>query len=99
VDGRRRYLIMVSEDEIKHLGWLSRLELTDDELIRFASQINEIIGYLDKLDSISLSEVEPVRSKKKLSELRKDHVEFFKRDALKTAKNRKDGFLRGPRMV
>lgn len=90
---------MVSEDEIKHLGWLSRLELTDDELIRFASQINEIIGYLDKLDSISLSEVEPVRSKKKLSELRKDHVELFKGDALKTAKNRKDGFLRGPRMV
>lgn len=99
MDGRRRYLIMVSEDEIKHLGWLSRLELTDDELIRFASQINEIIGYLDKLDSISLSEVEPVRSKKKLSELRKDHVELFKGDALKTAKNRKDGFLRGPRMV
>ena len=90
---------MVSEDEIKHLGWLSRLELTDDELIRFASQINEIIGYLDKLDSISLSEVEPVHSKKKLSELRKDHVELFKGDALKTAKNRKDGFLRGPRMV
>ena len=98
MDGRRRYLIMVSEDEIKHLGWLSRLELTDDELIRFASQINEIIGYLDKLDSISLSEVEPVHSKKKLSELRKDHVELFKGDALKTA-NRKDGFLRGPRMV
>jgi Asp-tRNA(Asn)/Glu-tRNA(Gln) amidotransferase C subunit len=34
---------MVSKDEIKHLGWLSRLELTDKDLDRYVSQIDEII--------------------------------------------------------
>ncbi|HET7390186.1 MAG TPA: Asp-tRNA(Asn)/Glu-tRNA(Gln) amidotransferase subunit GatC [Nitrososphaeraceae archaeon] len=90
---------MISNDEIKHLGWLSRLELTDEEIVRYAFQIEEVIKYLNKLDSISLSEVEPVRLKKKISELRKDDVKPFEGDALEVAKNRKNGFVKGPRMV
>jgi len=90
---------MISNDEIKHLGWLSRLELTDEEIERYAFQIEEVIKYLNKLDSISLSEVEPVRLKKKISELRKDDVKPFEGDALEVAKNRKNGFVKGPRMV
>ncbi|HZC20145.1 MAG TPA: Asp-tRNA(Asn)/Glu-tRNA(Gln) amidotransferase subunit GatC [Nitrososphaeraceae archaeon] len=90
---------MISNDEIKHLGWLSRLELTDEEIVRYALQIEEVIKYLNKLDSISLSEVEPVRLKKKISELRKDDVKPFEGDALEVAKNRKNGYVKGPRMV
>jgi aspartyl-tRNA(Asn)/glutamyl-tRNA(Gln) amidotransferase subunit C len=90
---------MISKDEIKHLGWLSKLELTDEEIIRYAFQIKEVIKYLNKLDSISLSEVEPVHLKKKISELRKDGVKPFEGDALEVAKNRKDSFIRGPRMA
>jgi aspartyl-tRNA(Asn)/glutamyl-tRNA(Gln) amidotransferase subunit C len=90
---------MISNDEIKHLGWLSRLELTDEEIVRYAFQIEEVIKYLNKLDSISLSEVEPVRLEKKISELRKDDVKPFEGDALDVAKNRKNGFVKGPRMV
>jgi aspartyl-tRNA(Asn)/glutamyl-tRNA(Gln) amidotransferase subunit C len=90
---------MISKDEIKHLGWLSRLELTEEEISKYAFQIKEIVGYLDKLDSISLTEIEPVRSKKKISELRKDYVEPFTGDALEGSKNRKDGFIKGPRLI
>jgi aspartyl-tRNA(Asn)/glutamyl-tRNA(Gln) amidotransferase subunit C len=90
---------MISNDEIKHLGWLSRLQLTDEEIVRYALQIEEVIKYLNKLDSMSLSEVEPVRLKKKITELRKDDVKPFEGDALEVAKNRKNGYVKGPRMV
>ena len=90
---------MVSNDEIKHLGWLSRLELADGEITRYASQIKEIIGYLDKLDRISLAEIEPLHSKKEFSELRKDNAVSFGADVLGLANKRKDGFVKGPRMV
>jgi aspartyl-tRNA(Asn)/glutamyl-tRNA(Gln) amidotransferase subunit C len=89
---------MVSRDDIKHLGWLSRLELTEEEISKYALQIEKIIGYLDKLDSISLSEIEPIRSKKNISELRKDRIEPFKGDPLHSSKYRKDGFIKGPRL-
>jgi aspartyl-tRNA(Asn)/glutamyl-tRNA(Gln) amidotransferase subunit C len=89
---------MVSREEIKHLGWLSKLELTEEEISKYTLQIEEIIGYLNKLDNISLSQIESVRSRKNISELRKDRVEPFKADPLEGSKNKKDGFIKGPRL-
>jgi aspartyl-tRNA(Asn)/glutamyl-tRNA(Gln) amidotransferase subunit C len=89
---------MVSKEEIRHLGQLSKLELTDQELQKYESQIEEIIRYLDVLDRLSLDEIEPVQSTIKVSELRKDNVEPFQGDALKNVKYRKDAFIKGPRI-
>ena len=89
---------MVTKDEIKHLGWLSRMELSDDELEKYTSQIEQIISYLDTLDKIELEKAEPIRPRKKFADLRPDEAQAFGSDALGTA-NRKDGFVKGPRMV
>ena len=89
---------MVSKEEIRHLGQLSKLELTDQELRKYESQIEEIIRYLDVLDRLSLDEIEPVQSTIKISELRKDNAETFQGDTLKNVKYRKDDFIKGPRM-
>jgi aspartyl-tRNA(Asn)/glutamyl-tRNA(Gln) amidotransferase subunit C len=89
---------MVSKEEIRHLGQLSKLELTDQELRKYESQIEEIIRYLDVLDRLSLDEIEPVQSTIKVSELRKDNVETFQGDPLKNVKYRKDAFIKGPRI-
>jgi len=89
---------MISKEEIKHLSWLSRLELTSEELDRYVSQIEEIIRYFDKLDTIPLSESERTRSTKEVSELRDDKNHVFKWDTLQNFKNRKDGFIKGPKI-
>jgi aspartyl-tRNA(Asn)/glutamyl-tRNA(Gln) amidotransferase subunit C len=89
---------MVTKELVRHLGWLSRIELSDSEIERYTSQIEEIIKYLDTLDTIPLKEVEPIVAKKKFSDLRPDEQEKFEGDALGT-KYRKDGFVKGPRMV
>jgi len=89
---------MISKDELKHLGWLSRLELTIGELDRYVSQIDEIIKYFDNLDTIPLSESEHTYSAKEVSELRDDKNRVFKWDTLQSLKNRKDGFIKGPKM-
>jgi aspartyl-tRNA(Asn)/glutamyl-tRNA(Gln) amidotransferase subunit C len=90
---------MVSKDEIKHLGWLSRLELTDQELNRYAPQIDEIIRYFDELDTLPLIGSESIGSVKKVSQLRKDNIYMFEGDPLEFSKNKKDGFVKGPKMI
>ena len=89
---------MVSKEEVKHLGWLARIELSEDELERYTGQIEEIVKYLDKLDSMPLEETRPLVARKKFSDLRSDEPENFESDPLGT-KYRKDGFVKGPRMV
>jgi aspartyl/glutamyl-tRNA(Asn/Gln) amidotransferase C subunit len=72
--------------------------LSDSELERYTSQIEEIIKYLDTLDTIPLKEQDAIVTKKNFSDLRQDEPEEFAGDSLGT-KYRKDGFVKGPRMV
>jgi aspartyl-tRNA(Asn)/glutamyl-tRNA(Gln) amidotransferase subunit C len=90
--------MVVTREEVKHLGWLAKLEISDAELQRYTTQIEEIINYLNKLDTIPLEQVKPIAVKKKFSELRKDAPENFEDTVLGTG-YRKDGFVKGPRMV
>jgi aspartyl-tRNA(Asn)/glutamyl-tRNA(Gln) amidotransferase subunit C len=89
---------MVTKEEVKHLGWLARIELSDDELARYTGQIEGIIKYLDKLDTIPLEAVKPIVARKNYADLRPDESTGFEGDALGT-KYRKDGFVKGPRMT
>jgi aspartyl-tRNA(Asn)/glutamyl-tRNA(Gln) amidotransferase subunit C len=91
-------MVVVTKEEIRHLGWLSRIELSDEELAKYTAQIEQIIAYLDKLDTIPLEKTDVIKSKKKFSELREDKERAFGADTLGT-KYRKDGFVKGPRMV
>jgi aspartyl-tRNA(Asn)/glutamyl-tRNA(Gln) amidotransferase subunit C len=95
---KREIETLVTKEQVKHLGWLSRLELSDQELDRYTAQIEEIIRYLDKLDSIPLEDIEPIYITKKFADLRKDKAEPFSGNPLGT-KYRKNGFVKGPRMA
>jgi aspartyl-tRNA(Asn)/glutamyl-tRNA(Gln) amidotransferase subunit C len=90
--------MVVTREEVKHLGWLAKLEISDAELQRYTTQIEDIINYLNKLDTIPLEQVKPIAVKKKFSELRKDTPENFE-DAVLGTGYRKDGFVKGPRMA
>ena len=90
--------MVVTKEEIKHLGWLAKIEMSDAELQHYTTQVEEIISYLNKLDTIPLEQVKPISLKKKFSELREDAPAGFEGDVLGT-KYRKEGFVKGPRMV
>ena len=91
--------MVVTIEEVKHLGWLAKLEMSDAEIQRYTSQIEDIISYLNKLDTIPLEQVKPLAMKKKFSELREDAPENFEDATVLGTGYRKDGFVKGPRMV
>jgi aspartyl-tRNA(Asn)/glutamyl-tRNA(Gln) amidotransferase subunit C len=83
---------------VKHLAWVSRLDLTNDEIEKYHIEIEKIIGYLDRLDSISLSDVEPRHYERRVSEFRDDIIYDNQTDLSKTTKCSKEGYVKGPRM-
>jgi aspartyl-tRNA(Asn)/glutamyl-tRNA(Gln) amidotransferase subunit C len=88
---------MVSKDELKHLGWLARLDLSEEELLKYESQIDRIIQQFDILDRLTLDTLEPTHQTKSVRNLRIDEAKNFGENVLPKTRNRKDGYLKGPK--
>lgn len=49
----------ISRDDVLKLAQLSKLELTDEQLERFTSELNEIVNYVEQLQSVDVKDLEP----------------------------------------
>ncbi len=49
----------LTPEEIRHVARLARLDITDEAAAKFAAQIDEILGYVDMLNSVTTAEVSP----------------------------------------
>ena len=49
----------ITEADIEKIAQLAHLEITDDERRMFAPQISEIVTYVEQLNAIDTSNVEP----------------------------------------
>ncbi len=50
----------LSTKEVEYVARLARLEVTDKETEKFTAQLNDILGYIDKLNEIDTTGVEPM---------------------------------------
>lgn len=49
----------ITRDDVLHLAQLSRLELTDDEVGALATDITNILGYVEQLDELDTEGIAP----------------------------------------
>lgn len=50
----------VTEEEVKHIADLARIELTEEESTRFAREISDVLGYVAQLQEVDTENVEPI---------------------------------------
>ena len=51
---------MVSETDVNYVADLAHLELTEDERARMLRDLNSILGYIERLNELDTSAVEPM---------------------------------------
>jgi aspartyl-tRNA(Asn)/glutamyl-tRNA(Gln) amidotransferase subunit C len=51
---------MLSRDDVKKVAVLGRLNLTDEEVDQFTEQLSQMLGYVEVLDELDVSDVEPL---------------------------------------
>jgi aspartyl-tRNA(Asn)/glutamyl-tRNA(Gln) amidotransferase subunit C len=51
---------MVSEKDVSYVAELAHLELTDEERVGMLKDLNSILGYIDRLNQLDTSNVEPM---------------------------------------
>ena len=49
----------ISRDEVLHVARLARLELSEDEVVRFGEQLSAILEAVGKVAELDLGDVEP----------------------------------------
>jgi aspartyl-tRNA(Asn)/glutamyl-tRNA(Gln) amidotransferase subunit C len=89
----------ISRDEVVHVARLARLALTEDELDRFAGQLDAILEAVGKVSELDLSEVEPTLHPLALSNVWAEDApqpSLPVEDALANAPDREDDAFRVP---
>ncbi|MGE5599469.1 MAG: Asp-tRNA(Asn)/Glu-tRNA(Gln) amidotransferase subunit GatC [Bacteroidota bacterium] len=93
---------MLSRQEIDHVARLARLNLTEEERAVYTNQLNEILGYVDKLKELDVTGVEPTAHAVPLQNiLRPDESRpsFDREDMLANAPERREGYVKVPKIL
>lgn len=45
--------------DVRYVANLARINLTDDEVVRYGNQLEEIMGYIEKLSEVDIEGIEP----------------------------------------
>jgi len=95
----------ISIDDVRETAVLARLELSDDELSRLTRELDAILGYMDLLGRLDVSNVEPMTHAVSLDlPLREDVLEALEPQlpvdlALADAPKRHDSFFEVPKII
>jgi aspartyl-tRNA(Asn)/glutamyl-tRNA(Gln) amidotransferase subunit C len=58
-NSKKRNLVAAPEIDIKYVAHLARLALTPDEEQKIGAQLGHVLGYIEKLKEVDVSNVEP----------------------------------------
>jgi aspartyl-tRNA(Asn)/glutamyl-tRNA(Gln) amidotransferase subunit C len=95
---------MVTRENIEHIAKLARLEFSDSEYEKLTLDMNNVLGYIDQLKELDVSNVEPLENINELVEknvFRKDEsAECLPvEEALKNAPKAADGYFLVPKVI
>ncbi len=65
----------ITREEVEHVAHLARLNLTESELEKMTSHLGTILAYVDKMEELDTSGVEPTTHAFSISNAFRDDVE------------------------
>jgi len=92
----------ITSEEVEYVARLSRLDLNDEEKEVFGEQLDSILKYVEKLNELDTSNVEPTFHVLSIKNVfREDEVKqsIPLEDALANAPDRVEDFFKVPRIV
>jgi len=92
----------VTNDDVRKIASLARLEIKENELDSYTEQLNTILDYVEKLNELDTSNVLPLSHPiESVNRFREDiHEESISREeALKNAHASTDEFFKVPKII
>ncbi|RLA85507.1 MAG: Asp-tRNA(Asn)/Glu-tRNA(Gln) amidotransferase GatCAB subunit C [Deltaproteobacteria bacterium] len=92
----------ISIQQVEYVARLARLRLSPQEKELFTGQLNAILQYMDKLNELDTSGVEPTfHVVSHVNAMREDHCKGStpRDEVLKNAPSSQEGFFKVPRVI
>ncbi|MHC4563258.1 MAG: Asp-tRNA(Asn)/Glu-tRNA(Gln) amidotransferase subunit GatC [Planctomycetota bacterium] len=94
--------VTVDENLVRHVGMLSRIELSDDEAKVFGEHLAHILHYVDKLQELDTADVEPMAHAIEIHNVLAEDVPgetLANEAALANAPQRDGAFFKVPKVI
>jgi aspartyl-tRNA(Asn)/glutamyl-tRNA(Gln) amidotransferase subunit C len=95
-------MMKIDRKDIEKLAHLSRLELTEEELVNMESDMNKMLHFVEKINELDLEGVEPLAYvSDEVNILREDEVkqDITHDEALKNAPDKDTDYFRVPKVI
>lgn len=92
----------VSLEEVRHIAKLAKLKLKEDEEIKFQNELSQILEYMDKLNELDTTNVEPLSHPIPVENIfREDELKpsIPREEALKNAPDTDGEFFKVPKVI
>ncbi|MBN2853854.1 MAG: Asp-tRNA(Asn)/Glu-tRNA(Gln) amidotransferase subunit GatC [Clostridia bacterium] len=92
----------ITKHTVDYVANLARLNFNDEEALKLSAQMEDILAYMDKLNSLNTENVIPMEHVKPVSNIfRKDMVSpsFDREQILRNAPVKEDGAFKVPKIV
>jgi len=92
---------MITREDVRRAGWLSRIELEESELDEYSRKMDLILEYFEVLDEV-VEDVDPTYHVLKIDNVFRDDTAgemLSQEDALVNAGETQDGYFKSARIV
>ena len=92
----------VTKNDIKKIAELSRLEFSDSEIENYTSEMNKILGYVEKLNELDTADIEPLSHPIENNNVFRDdliQISTERNEALKNAPDKTSEHFKVPKVI
>ena len=92
----------VTKNDVEHIAKLAKLEIKEDEINEFTSQLNQMLEYVDKLNELDTENVKPLSHPVEgenvfREDILKTSIPTY--DALKNSASRTEEYFKVPKVI
>jgi len=95
-------IMKINQQDVEHVARLARLSLNPDDLKTMTGQMDAILGYVDKLNELDTTGIEPMAHAVPMSNaFREDEITepIGVEQALQNAPQRNDNYFKVPKII
>ncbi len=92
----------VTKNDVEHIAKLAKLEIKDDEINEFTSQLNQMIEYVDKLNELDTDKVKPLSHPVEGENVFREDIlkeSIPTENALKNSASKTDKYFKVPKVI